>query len=258
QSMCCCCVTVSLNLLSNLVQRIADDIMDLIYCQRRRCPASPSGSLNSVAVAVEDQYQCHRHLHQPVSSNDREQRIVQQEDAAETNTTTTGSDPLVEVMPAPLLMGSSFYNVIYDTVELEPYFWAVDRTQSEEMLRGTPDGSCLVRPFKMKHPHIRYILSVHAAGTYFHLFIRLTTPNGLYALGLAKQKERHFKFPADIVQYYRTHRLECSSSSSSNSNSASAKIRLNLLPIIVNQPSAAPGDVEGVVITQQREENVIK
>lgn len=70
-------------------------------------------------------------------------------DAAETNTT-TGSDPLVEVMPAPLLVGSSFYNVIYDTVELEPYFWAVDRIQSEEMLRGTPDGSCLVRPFKMK------------------------------------------------------------------------------------------------------------
>lgn len=71
-------------------------------------------------------------------------------DAAETNTVTTGSDPLVEVMPAPLLVGSSFYNVIYDTVELEPYFWAVDRIQSEEMLRGTPDGSCLVRPFKMK------------------------------------------------------------------------------------------------------------
>lgn len=242
--MCCCCVTVSLNLLSNLVQRIVDDIMELIYCQRRHCPASSSDSLLSV-VAIEDQYQCHRHNRLSPSSSDQPQKIVQQQlereiDAAETDT--KGSDPLE--VTAPPSVGSSFYNVIYDTVELEPYYWAVNRLQSEEMLRGTPDGSCLVRPFKLQHPHIRYILSVHAAGIYFHLFIRLTTPNGLYALGLVKQKERRFKFPADIVQYYRTHRLECSSAIEG------AKIRLHLLPI-VNQPARS----EGAVILQ-RTDNV--
>ncbi|XP_062565251.1 uncharacterized protein LOC134227632 [Armigeres subalbatus] len=238
--MCCCCVTVSLNLLSNLVQRIIDYIMELIYCQRRHCPTSSTSSVQS----AEDQYHC-----QQSSNGDDPQQPEQhwrEQDAAQRET--KGTDP-PEAMASMMMTGSGLYNVIYDTVELEPYFWAVDRPKSEEMLRGSPVGSCLVRPFKTQHPHIRYILSVHAAGVYFHLFIRLTAPNRMYALGLVKRKERQFKFPSDIVQYYQTHRLECSSSA------AGAKFRLHLLPI-VNSDNRSEGCLEtrceGGVITQQQ------
>ncbi|XP_065079953.1 uncharacterized protein LOC135702840 [Ochlerotatus camptorhynchus] len=217
--MCGCCVKVSLNLLANLLQRITDDIMELIYCQRN-CSAS--------LLSAEDQYQCHQR-EQPQANSDHErhlpsdQQLVHRVDEDAATDSTKGTDL---GMASAKLKGPSFYNVIYDTVELEPYFCAVDRPQSVEILRGHPDGACLVRPFKLKHAHIRYILSVHAAGAYFHLFIRKTSPNGMYALGLEKQKERQFKFPSDIVQYYRTHRLECAT------GDKAVKIRLHLLPIV--------------------------
>lgn len=75
-----------------------------------------------------------------------------------------------------------------------------------------------------QHIHIRYILSVRATGNYFHLFIRCAGPNGLqYALGLQKQRQCLFRFPADIVQHYRTHLLECANET--------VKIRLHLVPL---------------------------
>ncbi|XP_053698762.1 uncharacterized protein LOC128745708, partial [Sabethes cyaneus] len=119
---------------------------------------------------------------------------------------------------------SGFYNVIYDTVEIEPYFYRVDRNQSEKLLQGNRPGSCLVKSSKFKHTKIRYILTIHAARSYFHLYIRRTGFNGMYALGLPKQKERRFKFPADIVQYYCTHLLECANET--------ATVKLNLLPFV--------------------------
>lgn len=52
--------------------------------------------------------------------------------------------------PKRAAIATRLYCVIYDTVELEPYFYNVDRMQSERMLEGGRDGVCIVRPFKFK------------------------------------------------------------------------------------------------------------
>ncbi|XP_053680507.1 uncharacterized protein LOC128731409 [Anopheles nili] len=120
-------------------------------------------------------------------------------------------------------MGGPRYVVINDTVELEPFYHDVDRRYSELLLRNCPEGTCIVRPFKLKHERIRYVLSIRGPGTFFHLFIRHAGKNGMYALGLEKEHERRFKFPADIVRYYQVHLLECTR--------AQRTIRLQLLPL---------------------------
>lgn len=56
-----------------------------------------------------------------------------------------GVDP-----PKRSAIATRLYCVIYDTVELEPYFYNVDRVQCERMLEGGRDGVCIVRPFKFK------------------------------------------------------------------------------------------------------------
>ncbi|XP_058467239.1 uncharacterized protein LOC131440194 [Malaya genurostris] len=212
---CCCCVKISLNLL----QRISNDIMELAYCQRRwprpqldihSSVAQSCSSLRTTSIRDEDQYQCHRQMHNTGSA-------VQPPDALTTVTDVSGEK-------STDLTRHGVYNVIYDTVEVESYYYNVDRLQSEQLLSGLPNGSCLVRPFKFKHHRIRYILTIYAASSHFHLFIRQTGCNGTYALGLQKPKERYFKFAADIVQFYSTHLLECTN--------GTVKIRLNLVPLV--------------------------
>ncbi|EDS35946.1 conserved hypothetical protein [Culex quinquefasciatus] len=225
-----CCVKVSLNLLVNLLRRISDDIMEAIHCQR---PPTVDD------VTSEDRYQCQRYESdqqfetvQPFGGNDQpDDRRLQlemslQEVADAADVTELGVDCNEKGVDPPKrsAIATRLYCVIYDTVELEPYFCNVDREQCERMLEGGRDGVCIVRPFKLKHTHIRYILSVRAAGSHFHLFIRRAGPNGLqYALGLQKHRERLFRFPADIVQHYRTHLLECANET--------VKIRLHLVPL---------------------------
>ncbi|XP_055616890.1 uncharacterized protein LOC129762527 [Toxorhynchites rutilus septentrionalis] len=199
----CCCMKVSVNLFMNLLQRVCDNIMQLIYCQRQWPPSQadaqsgpPSCGSLALAIADEDQYQYH---HQNSSNGRKPQQPVDR-------------DALRDVDSGEAIdrgKGSSIYNVIYDTVELESYYYDVGRRQCEALLKGYKEGTCLVRPFKFKQSHIRYILSIKATSNYFHLFIRQTGPNRMYALGLEKQNERQFKFPADIVLYYRTHLLKC-------------------------------------------------
>uniref|UniRef100_A0A182PGM8 SH2 domain-containing protein n=1 Tax=Anopheles epiroticus TaxID=199890 RepID=A0A182PGM8_9DIPT len=123
------------------------------------------------------------------------------------------SDDCEQTMDEPVatsvLTNKPRYVVLNDTVELEPFYYDIDRRHCELLLRDRPTGTCIVRPFKMKHATIRYILSIRAPDTYFHLFIRHAGKNGMYALGLEKEQERRFKFPTDIVRYYAVHLLEC-------------------------------------------------
>ncbi|XP_035897603.1 uncharacterized protein LOC118505635 [Anopheles stephensi] len=135
----------------------------------------------------------------------------------------------VPLEPAPpserVLTNKPRYVVINDTVELEPFYYDVDRRYSELLLKDRPVGTCIVRPFKLKHATIRYILSIRAPDTYFHLFIRHAGQNGMYALGLEKEQEKRIKFPADIVRYYQVHLLECTRAKQST------KLQLHPLPI---------------------------
>uniref|UniRef100_A0A182K9E5 SH2 domain-containing protein n=1 Tax=Anopheles christyi TaxID=43041 RepID=A0A182K9E5_9DIPT len=128
-------------------------------------------------------------------------------------------------LPAGVLTNKPRYVVINDMVELEPFYYDVDRRYCEALLRDRPAGTCIVRPFKLKHETIRYILSIRAPNTYFHLFIRHAGKNGMYALGLEKEQEKRFKFPSDIVRYYQAHLLECTR------EKLCTKLQLQPLPI---------------------------
>ncbi|XP_055524778.1 uncharacterized protein LOC129718233 [Wyeomyia smithii] len=233
--MCCCCLRISLNLLTNLLCRLSDDIMDLVhYPRRQRWPqslgtiaSSCTSSASRSTVFAEDQYQC--------QAGRRGHHLQQQQPPPQPcdgdGTTDAGTGKGTDLRRAGL------YNVIYDTVEIEPYFYRVDRSQSEKLLERSSLGACLVRPSKFGHAEIRYILTIHAARSYFHLYIRRTGFNGMYALGLPKPKERRFKFPADIVQYYCTHLLECAN--------GTVTVKLYLRPLVKTTPESAPEFSQG-------------
>ncbi|XP_050082627.1 uncharacterized protein LOC126569519 [Anopheles aquasalis] len=179
--MSCCCWTVSYHLVVNLVDRFSELVRDLIYCRCRNCTGS---SLDEDA----DQQSVH-------SGGGVVNSCVVADKTEPGEISTIGGRPR--------------YVLLNDTVELQPFYYDVDRRQCELLLKDRPDGTCLVRPFKLKHETIRYILSIRAAETYFHLFIRHAGNNGMYALGLEKQHEKRFKFASDIVHYYQLHSLEC-------------------------------------------------
>lgn len=61
---------------------------------------------------------------------------------------------------------------------------------------------------------------MYAKNDYFHLYIRKCGGgNGggdgggktttYYSLGLEKPREKYFQHPADIINYYRLHKLQC-------------------------------------------------
>ncbi|XP_050071154.1 uncharacterized protein LOC126559088 [Anopheles maculipalpis] len=174
--MSCCCLVVSYHLIVNLVDRFSDVLRDLLYC---RCKSKGDDL-----------------------SDNCDQQVVTVEAGAPT-------DPVSSSSSERVLTNKPRYVVINDTVELEPFYYDVDRRYSELLLKDRPVGTCIVRPFKLKHATIRYILSIRAPDTYFHLFIRHAGQNGMYALGLEKDQEKRFKFPTDIVRYYQIHLLEC-------------------------------------------------
>uniref|UniRef100_A0A182T557 SH2 domain-containing protein n=1 Tax=Anopheles maculatus TaxID=74869 RepID=A0A182T557_9DIPT len=184
--MSCCCLVVSYHLIVNLVDRFSEVLRDLVYCRCRDKGDDLSEYCEQVATVVTPE---------PVPSSDR------------------------------VLTNKPRYVVLNDTVELEPFYYDVDRRYSELLLKDRPVGTCIVRPFKLKHATIRYILSIRAPDTYFHLFIRHAGQNGMYALGLEKEQEKRFKFPTDIVRYYQVHLLECTRAT------LSTTLQLQPLPI---------------------------
>ncbi|XP_049536974.1 uncharacterized protein LOC125951892 [Anopheles darlingi] len=179
--MSCCCWTVSYHLVVNLVDRFSELVRDLIYCRCRNRTASSS-------------------------DEDADQQSVYSGVGVENSGIVTDKMEPTEILA---ISGRPRYVLLNDTVELQPFYYDVDRRQCELLLKDRPDGTCLVRPFKLKHETIRYILSIRATETYFHLFIRHAGNNGMYALGLEKQHEKRFKFATDIVHYYQLHSLEC-------------------------------------------------
>uniref|UniRef100_A0A182S133 SH2 domain-containing protein n=1 Tax=Anopheles funestus TaxID=62324 RepID=A0A182S133_ANOFN len=185
--MSCCCLVVSYHLIVNLVDRFSEVLRDIVYC---RCRGKGDD------------------LSEQSASN------------CEVSTVPTGGSTA-----GCVLTNKPRYVVINDTVELEPFYYDVDRRYSELLLRDRPVGTCIVRPFKLKHATVRYILSIRAPETYFHLFIRHAGKNGMYALGLEKEQEKRFKFPVDIVRYYQGHLLECTGAKQS------IKLQLQPLPI---------------------------
>ncbi|XP_052890073.1 uncharacterized protein LOC128298363 [Anopheles moucheti] len=184
-AMSCCCLVVSYHLIVNLVDRFSETLRDMVYC---RCRGK---------------------------GDDLSEQSANQCEVAGGSTTEHGG----------VLTNRPRYVVINDTVELEPFYYDVDRRYSELLLRDRPVGTCIVRPFKLKHATIRYILSIRAQNTYFHLFIRHAGQNGMYALGLEKEQEKRFKFPTDIVRYYQIHLLECTRAKESTT------LQLQPLPI---------------------------
>uniref|UniRef100_A0A182UBF1 SH2 domain-containing protein n=1 Tax=Anopheles melas TaxID=34690 RepID=A0A182UBF1_9DIPT len=185
-AMSCCCLVVSYHLIVNLVDRFSEVLRDLVYCRCRRAE-----QFDDCEVTAGDSV-----------------------------------EPTVQLSAAGVLTNKPRYVVINDTVELEPFYYDIDRRYCELLLRDRPAGTCIVRPFKLKHETIRYILSIRAPDTYFHLFIRHAGKNGMYALGLEKEQEKRFKFPTDIVRYYQAHLLECSRASR-----VCTKLQLQPLPI---------------------------
>ncbi|XP_059610838.1 uncharacterized protein LOC132257818 [Phlebotomus argentipes] len=110
---------------------------------------------------------------------------------------------------------SSAESVVFElmpVVEAKPYFRLVDRESAEDLLKGGPDGACLVRPFKEKDESIKYVLSVYAQEKFFHLHLR-QTPDGGFVVGLEKAIEKEFPSPIHCVDYYRHHNLRCINSS---------------------------------------------
>uniref|UniRef100_A0A182VZD0 SH2 domain-containing protein n=1 Tax=Anopheles minimus TaxID=112268 RepID=A0A182VZD0_9DIPT len=191
--MSCCCLVVSYHLIVNLVDRFSELLRDIVYCRcRRRGDDLSEQSANNCEISG----------------------------------VATGGLTAAELPTSGcVLTNKPRYIVINDTVELEPFYYDVDRRYCELLLKDRPVGTCIVRPFKLKHATIRYILSIRAADTYFHLFIRHAGTNGMYALGLEKEQEKRFKFPTDIVRYYQVNLLECTRAKKS------IKLQLHPLPI---------------------------
>ncbi|XP_053659698.1 uncharacterized protein LOC128708742 [Anopheles marshallii] len=191
--MSCCCLVVSYHLIVNLVDRFSETLRDIVYC---RC----SGKGDDLSEQSANQ-------------------------CGQVSAVPTGGPTAAPPTSGCVLTNRPRYVVINDTVELEPFYYDVDRRYSELLLRDRPVGTCIVRPFKLKHATIRYILSIRAPETYFHLFIRHAGKNGMYALGLEKEQEKRFKFPTDIVRYYQIHRLVCTRAKQSTT------LQLQPLPI---------------------------
>ncbi|XP_052863591.1 uncharacterized protein LOC128270231 [Anopheles cruzii] len=196
--MCCCCLTVSYHLVLNLVDRFLETIRDVIYCRSRDEPSSQSDESVVDRASASSSVDCS--LKQSVQLTDNNK-----------------VEPVLSASTKPR------YVLLNDTIELQPFYYDIDRRHSELLLKNRPEGTCLVRPFKIKHETIRYILSIRAESTYFHLFIRNAGQNGMYALGLEKRCEKRFKFPSDIVAYYQLHSLECTR--------ATMLARLKLIPL---------------------------
>ncbi|XP_058060470.1 uncharacterized protein LOC131211129 [Anopheles bellator] len=197
--MCCCCLTVSYHLVLNLVDRFLETVRDVIYCRCRNEPSSQSDESVENRAGASSGGDCSTKQSVPELPDNNK------------------LEPVLSASTKPR------YVLLNDTVELQPFYYDIDRRASELLLKNRPEGTCLVRPFKLKHENIRYILSIRAEGTYFHLFIRNAGKNGMYALGLEKRCEKRFKFPSDIVAYYQLHSLECTR--------ATMIARLKLIPL---------------------------
>ncbi|XP_049880659.1 uncharacterized protein LOC126377066 [Pectinophora gossypiella] len=89
-------------------------------------------------------------------------------------------------------------------VENEPYFMNIDRTEAENLLRGHPDGTFVLRP--SSQPNHAYTLTVSCANAVHNVGVR-RRPDGRLALGFARKGERSFTSVTSLLRHHRKRRL---------------------------------------------------
>ncbi|KAJ2940006.1 hypothetical protein O0L34_g14037 [Tuta absoluta] len=89
-------------------------------------------------------------------------------------------------------------------VKNEPYFMNIDRTEAENLLRGHPDGTFILRP--SSQPDHAYTLSVSCANAVHNVGVR-RRQDGRLALGFARRGERSFDGVTSLLRHHRKQRL---------------------------------------------------
>ncbi|XP_045539979.1 uncharacterized protein LOC106714000 [Papilio machaon] len=89
-------------------------------------------------------------------------------------------------------------------VENEPFYMNVDRAEAENLLRGQPDGTFVLRP--SSQPNHAYTLSVSCGGAVHNVGVRRRA-DGRLALGFARRGERSFPTVTSLLRHHRRRRL---------------------------------------------------
>ncbi|KAJ8715355.1 hypothetical protein PYW07_009837 [Mythimna separata] len=89
-------------------------------------------------------------------------------------------------------------------VENEPYYMNVDRGEAQNLLRGQPDGTFILRP--SSQPDHAYTLSVSCADAVHNVGVR-RRPDGRLALGFPRRGEQSFASVTSLLRHHRKRRL---------------------------------------------------
>lgn len=89
-------------------------------------------------------------------------------------------------------------------VENEAYYMNIDRTEAENLLKGQPDGTFILRP--SSQPNHAYTLSVSCSNAVHNVGIR-RRPDGRLSLGFARKGERSFASITALLQHHKKRRL---------------------------------------------------
>ncbi|XP_075986406.1 uncharacterized protein LOC142983437 [Anticarsia gemmatalis] len=89
-------------------------------------------------------------------------------------------------------------------VENEPYYMNIDRGEAQNLLKGQPDGTFVLRP--SSQPDHAYTLSVACANAVHNVGVR-RRPDGRLALGFPRRGEHSFATVASLLRHHRKRRL---------------------------------------------------
>ncbi|KAJ0170972.1 hypothetical protein K1T71_013744 [Dendrolimus kikuchii] len=89
-------------------------------------------------------------------------------------------------------------------VENEAYYMNIDRSEAENLLKGQPDGTFVLRP--SSQPNHAYTLSVACSNAVHNVGIR-RRPDGRLALGFARKGERSFTSITALLHHHKKRRL---------------------------------------------------
>ncbi|CAH0597830.1 unnamed protein product [Chrysodeixis includens] len=89
-------------------------------------------------------------------------------------------------------------------VENEPYYMNVDRAEAQNLLKGQPDGTFILRP--SSQPDHAYTLSVSCSNAVHNVGVR-RRPDGRLALGFPRRGEHSFPSVTSLLRHHRKRRL---------------------------------------------------
>lgn len=89
-------------------------------------------------------------------------------------------------------------------VENEPYYMNIDRNEAQNLLKGQPDGTFVLRP-SSQHDHA-YTISVACANAVHNVGVR-RRPDGRLALGFARRGEQSFGTVTSLLRHHKKRRL---------------------------------------------------